>query len=305
MLNHYVEAGETNNIPTINWDLIDVCQYRCSYCYNEELINKEEYKLGLHQSAWKLALRKLKNLKFNFKVAIHGGEPTLHPELYNIVSELEALSHCVSVVVTSNITADDETYLQFDKPGSKVAIHLSYHPEYHRKIFNKIVRITNKIKHIDVWAGAVIHPKVEYYDQMIEFLEAMKDTNIKLHVVAPNKTNHWQEEGDDKYYELFGPYIEKSKTSFTYKHVTDLGNIEYIPEYDLIRNNNGYQGWQCQALSYTIGVDGTIINNCTKQRLPMLIKESDVKKFVTCPQSDLCYCSEMFIYKKYKNVNPT
>lgn len=80
MLN-FVEAGSDDNIPTIYWDIIDVCQYRCTYCYNAELIRQEEFKKGLHQNSWKLALKKLESLKFDFNIGIHGGESTLHPNL--------------------------------------------------------------------------------------------------------------------------------------------------------------------------------------------------------------------------------
>jgi MoaA/NifB/PqqE/SkfB family radical SAM enzyme len=301
VLNEFIEAGDNNNIPTIDWDLIDVCQYRCTYCYNDTLINKEEYKKGLHQQAWKLVLKKLNSLNFDFNLNIHGGEPTLHPELFTIIEELESIPHCLSVVISSNITAEDAVYLQLDKPKSKVSLHLSYHPEYHRKIFNKVIRIINQIKNIKVWVGVVLYPKAEYYDQMIEFLELMKNTNIKMHVSLPNKTNDWQETVDPNYYKLFGSYIEESKIDYSYRHVKTTGEVVYVPEYTMMRSDFNYRGWKCQALSYTVGVDGTIVNKCTKQRMPLAIKEEDIKKFVTCPQADLCYCSEMFNYKKFKS----
>lgn len=300
MLN-YVEAGSDDNIPMIYWDLIDVCQYKCSYCYNMQIIEREEFKRGLHQQAWKLALNKLRRLDFDFNMAIHGGEPTLHPELSTIVDELEQLQHCRSVVISSNITAADSVYKQFDKQDSKVSIHLSYHPQYHRKIFDKILRITDSIENIKIWVEAILYPKSEYYDQMLEFLEQIKQTDIRYYVSAANPTATWNEQEDPEFRELFEPYILESKSN-RFRHVLDNGKVDLLSEYDIIKNDVHYGGWRCQALSYTIGVDGTIVNNCTRQRLPIVIKEADVKKFVICPQSTHCYCSEMFNYKKFKNI---
>jgi molybdenum cofactor biosynthesis enzyme MoaA len=299
MLN-YVEAGDYDTIPMIYWDLIDVCQYKCTYCYNYNLIQQEEYKVGMHHQAWKLALSKLQRLNFDFNIAIHGGEPTLHPELATIVDELEKLSHCKSIVISTNVTAADSVYKQFDNSGSKVSLHMSYHPEYHKKIFDKVVRIANSIRNIKVWVEAILYPKQEYYDQMLDFLTAMKQTDIKLYVSAANNTEYWRENNDSGFDELFASYINETKTQ-TYKHKTDTGETVEVPEHIIIKEDYSYKGWKCQALSYTIGVDGTIINNCTRHRLPLLIKESDVKKFVTCPQEGHCSCGEMFNYKKFKN----
>ena len=296
----FVSAGEDNNVPVIYWDLIDVCQYRCSYCYNMKLIKQEEYKQGLHQEAWKLALTKLQRITFDFNLAIHGGEPTLHPELATIIDSLEELPHCKSIVLSTNVTAPDELYKQFDRKNSKLSIHMSYHPEYHRKIFDKIVRIANSIEHINIWVEAILFPRVEYYSQMIEFLENIKQSNITYYVSAANNTLDYNHTADAKFKEIFDPYIRQSKSS-QFKHVTAAGDTVMVPEHQITGEQFSYKGWRCQALSYTIGVDGTIINNCTKQRLPIIIKETDVKKFVTCPQADTCYCSEMFNYKKYKN----
>jgi molybdenum cofactor biosynthesis enzyme MoaA len=299
MLNNFIEAGEENNLPMLYWDIIDVCQYKCTYCFNMGLILNEEFKKGQHQQAWRLVLRKLQHLKFDFNISIQGGEPTLHPELHNIIKELEKLTHCKSIVISTNITAADDMYYQFDNPNSKVSIHLSYHPEYHRKIFDKIVRIVKNIKHIKIWVEVILYQKKEYYDQMKMFLESIKQTDIVLYVSAANSTQYWDNKKDLEFDSIFDPYIKQTKIS-SYKHITDKGKTVYLSEYDMLQSNINFQGWQCQALSYTIQVDGSIINKCTRQKLPLIIKELDVKKFVTCPNAEQCSCSEMFNYKKIK-----
>jgi hypothetical protein len=135
---------------------------------------------------------------------------------------------------------------------------------------------------------------------MLEFLENIQKSGITYYVSAANSTLDYNYTADDKFNEIFDPYIKRSKSN-QFKHVTASGDVVLVPEHQITGEQFSYKGWQCQALSYTIGVDGTIINNCTKQRLPIMLKETDVKKFVTCPQADTCYCSEMFNYKKYKN----
>ena len=295
-----LEAGEEGSLVSFNWYIIDVCQYRCGYCSVTEFINKETFKEGLHQKSHELVLHKLKRFNFDFKIELLGGEPTLHPNMPYIIEELEKMEHCKVITIATNLTAGVPYFMQFDKPNTKVLVHMSYHTEYHKKILNKLIKLNTQFQHAKVFVEVILNPKKQYFQQLIDFMRDLKTNGIMFGINLVRKNEFWDGIVDEGFNETFAewtkdPYL--SPLTKLIKHVTTDG-VEYMHETDIQQQELTYNGFNCQQLTYHIGITGDFTNVCTQMRLPMLAKEADFKKTITCPLDCPCPCSQMFHYKK-------
>lgn len=292
-----LEAGELGNEVTFHWAIIDHCQWECTYCSAKDTLSKDLYRQGLHRTAYKFVLHRLRNLKFKFKVELLGGEPTLHPDLSYIVEELEKIENCTEITIITNFAKGIDYYLQFDKPNTKVEIHMSYHAEYSKNLLGKVIKLNEKLQHARFLIEVVLFPKQKYYQQMLDFIKGMEDNKVNFCTNLTNENDWWDGIVEEGFYETFNKYIKTDGTLI--KHVTDTG-IEYVTENDLIINNVIYHGYKCQPLTYMISVAGIIFNQCTTEKVSLTDSPENYNKFLICPKKTRCDCRPMLHYKKYK-----
>lgn len=301
MLDNLIEAGDYGHPVLINWDIIDKCQFKCTYCYATDF-NKDEFSQGLHQNTWRLVLHRLSKLDFDWIVDIRGGEPTLHPHFHDIIRALESYPHCKKISIASNMGARIQDYLQLDQPDSKIELHASYHVEYPNQFARKVLELAPALKHIVFFVEIIMYPKQQYYDQLLAMFALMEQHNI-IHggvLVRPNK--FWDGVYDPDFWTIFDRWINDNTNKYAQdiKHVTTSGT-EYVNEGYLLKNNLNYNGYQCQQMAYNVTMTGDFTNVCTGTRLPINAKEADYKQVVTCPNTVPCYCYPMLLYKK---INP-
>lgn len=297
-----LEAGEYGNPVLFNWSLIDECQFKCSYCYSTDFNKQNNFKKGLYRKSHLLVLNKLKKINFDWTIDLQGGEPTLHPDLFDIIQSLNSMDKCKEIVLATNLTKGVQYYKKLDILNSKLSIHVSYHAEYHKKIFKRICDLYNSLENIDFFVEVILYPKKQYFEQTLNLLENLEFHKIPFDVNLVYKNEFWDGITDDGFYELFNPWLNSTKKfSKNVKHVTTNG-VEYLSEIDILRNNISYKDFSCQALAYTIDINGDISNTCTNKKLQLVIKEEDVKKTVICPKKT-CACTAMFHYKKNKITN--
>lgn len=103
-------------------DIIDKCNYRCYYCYNNNVRTYKQLDLN------KLYMFSLflidKNPQLKLSVQILGGEPTLHPQLDEFIDLCYACS-TIQCVLFSNFSASVDKYVSYLQKN--VQLNLSCH----------------------------------------------------------------------------------------------------------------------------------------------------------------------------------
>lgn len=290
-----ISAGSNGQPVTFNWVVIDHCNWDCTYCNAREIMKEQLFKNGKHQQSHELVLFKLKQLDFAFRIDLYGGEPTLHPELPSIIQRLQDIPNCQEIMLTTNFTESIAYYKQFDVPQSKLTIHISYHAEYSKKLVDKIIALDNAFEHTALFVEVMLHPKEQYYAQMLEMLTRLGSTNIKhgVNLVRDYDTP------TNEFWDIFNPWLfsQDHEVSNIIPHETDQGTI-YLNENEIIKKGIKYTGFRCQPLTYLIGLNGEISNMCTTKKMAIRASKEDFYKRVTCPVPTTCNCSQMFLYRK-------
>jgi sulfatase maturation enzyme AslB (radical SAM superfamily) len=298
MLDDLIEAGDYGHPVLINWDIIDKCQFKCTYCYATDF-NKDEFSQGKHHHTWKLVLHRLSKLDFDWIVDIRGGEPTLHPHFHDIITALEGYPHCKKISIASNMGARLEVYQALDIPNSKVELHPSYHVEYPNQFLRKVSELAPTIKHMVFFVEIIMYPKQQYYQQLLDMIHEMESRNILFGTVLVRPNKFWDGVYDQGFWETFGRWVKDDTNPYSQsiRHVKTTGT-EYVNEAYLLENQLHYNGYQCQQMAYNVLMNGDFTNVCTGTRLPINAKEADYKQVVTCPNTVPCYCYPMLLYKK-------
>ena len=80
------ECFEENSPLKIEWSLTSYCNYRCSYCFRA---GKGYEKIFCSLEQAETAIKHIASAnRPSYQVSLHGGEPTSHPQLANIITLL-------------------------------------------------------------------------------------------------------------------------------------------------------------------------------------------------------------------------
>ncbi|NMB61863.1 MAG: anaerobic ribonucleoside-triphosphate reductase activating protein [Chloroflexi bacterium] len=71
------------------------CNFRCPYCHNPELVQPERFSERIPSSIVINFLRKRQKLLD--AVTISGGEPTIHPDIIDLITDIKALGYCIKL----------------------------------------------------------------------------------------------------------------------------------------------------------------------------------------------------------------
>ena len=320
--NDVIEAGDPNySLLTFSWDLVDICQYNCSYCASMNFnLNTFKTNLALRYS-WKkvVKLLGLNSIKNDFSVELLGGEPTLHPDIYEIVEELCKIKRCVQIELITNLAKPFSFYEKFNKKElKKVCITPSFHPEYYKPAFiEKIIRL-NKLEYIDVYPNVNLTDDKSKWELTKNVILELQKNNVKVGVnILQNVSNggvgSWNNTYTDEFYEYFqyildSPYnstnihrLDYNPTTMMIPYTLSNGKILNISEAQINQYNlRQFKGWDCNALMYHIDMDGTIVNHCTRENFsPLDLNSAKLTACVKCPVK-YCDCDTKFLFVKKK-----
>lgn len=338
------EAGDKDyNLLTFSWDLIDICQYKCTYCsavnFNLHTFNQKKY---LHNK-WKLVLKKLglKGIGCPFNVELLGGEPTLHPYIYNIIEGLGKIDNCIAIDLITNLAKPTKFYKELDKEcNRKLTLEASYHPQYcNQRWIDKVVEL-NESKFIKIFPNVNLPTDRNDWDKTLDLLEQFKNKGVGislnfLQTVDEGKVGGWVSEYPDDFFNVFKEHLteetgEEQRTTkklidnlvtpsgknnsikFLKEHAGKLTtNIRYIDknnnkhiltESDINRYDLAqFRNWNCKPLMYHIDMAGKIANHCTEEEYTII--DMKMKKLTKCVECPLqrCNCDTKFLYYKTSN----
>lgn len=286
---HYNEA-------IFAWEINNVCHYRCSYCYCRDRLSKTfdtKYKQVYKNVLKKLSLNRIKN----YKVEILGGEPTLHPNIREILETLSVYKECNGIELVTNL-AKSKKYFATLNDIDKLHISASFHPEYHdEKFVNKCEHVNNDVPSF----GVVVNLPCDnrHWQHTLNAMHQLLQKNIHvkynyLHSVDGIFEAHYTEE----FYDMFKTTLslcDNKKTPFK----TIDGNTQYVDEWYIRKHKlmDFHDKFKCTPGYWYIDLEGNIDNICTRERLNPIA--TNLRTEVTCPVAESCsICNMLFEYYK-------
>lgn len=142
------------------------CPLRCSYCINEFESGRKSWK-QMTAADWVSGLSRLANLERDsgpIPVTLQGGEPSMHPGFYEIIT---TLSERVRLDILTNLEFDIEEMIRRVRPerlrrdAPYASIRVSYHPEQMDldELLAKTHRLLGAGFSVGIWG--VFHPDQE------------------------------------------------------------------------------------------------------------------------------------------------
>ncbi len=155
--------AKANNVPlNVTFELTPFCNFSCVMCYIR--LNKEQAEMQgkiLSADEWLKIARQAKEMG-TLSVSLTGGEPFLHPEFWQIYSELNKMGFLVSIL--SNGSSIDERAMEnFKLYGTPYSVKLTAYgasDETYKKVCNSDDGFTRLSKAVDLLKSADVPLKM-------------------------------------------------------------------------------------------------------------------------------------------------
>ena len=286
---------------TFSWKIINVCNQRCSYCYEgygskDTIPNSTFFKDNSQQNHYLniLTILKLKTIG-TFEVDLIGGEPTLHPHLFNIIQDLTSNKNCYEISLITNLSKPLSYFKRLDDLKSeKLIICPSLHFDYYSdELIQKCIDINN-FEYIDIVPIVMIHDDIKHHSNIMKTLKTFKENNVEFSISFLSSVHKYVVDYNADAIKDIEQFASDSSSKFTF-NVEGLGNVK-LNSHDVHENKlTKFKGWDCRPQRYIIEHNGGIVNACTGKKMPFF---GQCEK-VTCPKSD-CNCSVQWYYEKSK-----
>lgn len=202
------------NIVTFSWDLLDVCNYKCSYCSAKEFNKHTFIKNKLYLNAWKQVIKLLGmyRLHTSFTLELLGGEPSLHPDIVEIIKRACDIKNCRQVELTTNLSKPESFFRRLDNhDNSKLDIVASYHPEYYKEtFFNKIINLQS-CDYITVTPLINLSPEKSTWSRTVDIIQKFIDSGVSVgcNLLHEFPGNDFKPVYTDEFWDIFEPLIKK------------------------------------------------------------------------------------------------
>jgi len=300
-----ISAGiKDYNILTFSWFVINTCQFRCKYCSVLEDLPLVKKANPVHLKNYKQILKILK-LKIlpQYKIELQGGEPTLHPNFFNIIERLNEYNNNTQTEIITNLHKPLDFYSKLDrKKYNKVFLTTSFHPQYHNveKYFEKVKEI-NKYENISIRPNINLSDNKEYWEMTIQLMDLFIKNNINFGTNKLFNAHKYITNYDDSFNEKFNYYIERTigegvnGKKIPYKY--DNGSVKYYNEYEVSKNNlNKFIKYKCVPKYWVINYNNEIYNSCTGEKFDIVNR--NWSKCVSCSVCTGCLEEEKYFYYK-------
>src|SRR5450631_1241404 len=142
------------------------CNLHCSYCINRFNGNLSSFRM-LTGEDWILGLKRMVP-RPDLPVSLQGGEPTLHPDFFNIVNGIMSGQN---IDLLTNLEFDPDCFMRNISPermrrnSPYASIRVSYHPEVMNieYLAERVLKLQANGYHIGVWG--VLHPG--FYEEIM------------------------------------------------------------------------------------------------------------------------------------------
>lgn len=283
------------NFIFFNWPICNKCNFKCYYCNAGNSENNNYF------SNYKLTISKLKNIKRKFKVCITGGEPTLHPNIEEILKNLSSCEFLEQANLFTNLSKPIEFFKNIDElVSNNITIYASFHPEYHNEEFLKKCLYINKLKNLNFSVNVSIADDKKFWDKTKQILDEFIKNNIDFMVNILGDSQYYKNNYDDSIYNEFKKYFIETPTYDDINIETNNKTFK-IKSYELKEKElNKFKGFKCNCNIFKILENDTIVKICSEEKAPMVLKDSYFDEKIICP-FEKCESDVMLYYEKWKN----
>lgn len=285
----------------INWELVSHCQFKCTYCYYKPFESKTDY-IPLS----KIIIKKISTIKDPTKVTLLGGEPSLHPIFHEIVKELHALPHVISIPVVTNFEKPLDFWMQLLPYKDKVKIVISFHAEYSQEDAFTKIELLQKLFTLDL--VFIVHDKLKFLPHMLKDAEKVKSLSpdVTINYIRIHDKDD-QQDRYRKYPEEIENFINYQNKQLALNGKSELVNIftdntwTKVPKFELIQNNlNNFRDWSCKLRAFTIHHDGMVSSACSAKTKKHILVENFKETLMKCT-FNICECDDYWEFPKEKN----
>lgn len=301
-----IEHQQRHIRPTFCWEVINICNYKCKYCsagYGDKSTRpvSKYYKDEQIKSSWRSVITKLRLIKHtDWNMSLLGGEPTLHPELKDIIKSLTNMERCSEVCLITNMSKDVHYFVNlFDNiDTTNCWVNPSIHFQYpQNETIDKIMQLA---KYVKVVPTIMLSDRKDHWQDMLTFFEFCDSNNVTYNSTFLEPMHDYIPKYNQEFFSLFTKYIQhgKSTDDDLYRAVTVDGTSHSITIEDVNRNNiKKFKGWTCTPKSWAINERGDIVNSCSRK--PLKLGGNNIATKETCPR-ECCNCNEWWMYEKCK-----
>lgn len=304
----------------IEWKIHNVCNYNCSFC---DINHKNGSVRWLNIEKYKAHTDKLATLCKDspYWIQITGGEPTLYPNLIELLTYIKSKNAYLSML--SNGSRTMRYWDELKNAKLMDYLFLTYHSEQSSD-YKHIADIANLFHNEQTEILIMITHTIDTIDKALEAQQYFKENtgsiiSLKAMVI-----------GDYEIYDLYSPeqlsklkklswaYGDKRstkvKTSFPDEYrinhaikVTYNNGLSYVTETQkLMKNrNNNFYNWECEIGKISLRIDSEIIHRgvCGVGETQNL--NDDVSFFedpIICDKPE-CVCGSDIIAKKTRPID--
>ena len=240
-MHHFTGINFEPDIIDLDWEILDLCNYKCSYCYNKD--SQKRCKL-VSKSGLDAAMDAFEESRYKICVDILGGEPSLHPQLRYVLDRCSASSVYSNIVITTNNSRFIKTP---DDP--RIAINASLHAS----IANIDQYVKNAYRYVEAGVKFTAVVMIEY-----NALEIIRDVIKKLDCIKD-------------VIDIEPIYIYDSRSHIEVKDAAlqledikqfSLDDTELTLHEVYNRNLNRFKGWMCNPMKHSLTTDGILIRGC-------------------------------------------
>lgn len=320
MNKNIVEFGDDSiEATTFLWNLIDVCNYKCSYCNAPHGRNYSDFKefSKIKRDCWKNVLKRLSvNAVGQYEMQIFGGEPSLHPDFNSILTQLTRDKKCNSIEIFTNLSKSVNFYGEACN-DERITYIPAYHTEHYSDLFlKKIVMLNSDRYNFKIEPVINLSPHKKDWPVIMNLIDVCKENQIRfrLNFLHSEPKVNYVSKYTDEFWKYFDTVLRDEWSSLTRVpgtgqvtesvHISkdpcetrDLlsrgipidvvyedGTSDKIDENKIISDKlNKFKGWSCRAKMYYIDLDGSIRNYCTGTPLPVFITKQELSCYKTCP----------------------
>jgi len=255
-----VEPFEPAESKIIEWKLHNVCNHDCSFC---TAINKDGSERWLTLDKYKEHVDRLTSMS-NVKTIwfrLTGGEPTLYPDLLELIIYIKSKGAMVSMI--SNGSRTIRWWKELSESNALDYLFLSYHPEQ-TDDWQHISDVANLFHNAPVEVNIAITHTIPVFDKAVKIMDNFVETTGSIiTLLAMNINGITEEYTKDQYNMLknvnwkFGkkrdtkqifPYDDNTKLAnnlvrITYNNTEMQFNVEAQSLIKIKQNN--FLNWEC------------------------------------------------------------
>lgn len=294
-----IRAGNPNyDMFLFTWVLTNWCNYSCTYCCEQGMMVDKWAKQD-SISNYKLTLSKLKRFDKPFHVELYGGEPTLHPNLLEILHTLKSIDNCKIVQIITNLSRPLAYFEQMNVPElHDVGIMASFHSEYYDTDFITKAKAINAMEHLHFRVTVNLSDDPAHWPLILDLIKQLDENNIEYGLHFLYDTATWKSNYTEEFYKLFQPLqknLFQGKQVQIHSYEFEDGTVQHLTDLEVFENKYHYfKGYTCTPRFYEIAFDGTIRNTCTRKEFNTLTITADkIERTESCPR-DCCSCEMMF-----------